>query len=209
MQMVLKEEDNPLIPRAVIREALVNAVMHKDYPCSSPIQVIKYANRIEFRNVGYSLKPFDQIGLPGSMTRNDIIANVFRDINYAEFKGTGISGMRDEMRKANLSVPLIESNRSANLFVLTLLSHHLFTKEHIKWLSQFKDLNLTDEEARTLMIIREKGVITNADYRTIHYVDTLTASAHLRKLRDNGLLVRSKRERKRHLLSSNGKATGT
>lgn len=184
----LQRKDNPLIPRAVIREALVNAIMHKDYLCSSPIQVIKYANRIEFRNVGYSLKPSDQIGLPGSITRNDIIANVFRDINYAESKGAGISTMRDEMRKANLSVPLIESNRSANLFVLSLLSHHLLTKQNIEWLSHFKSLNLTDEEAQTLIVVRDKGAITNAEYRAIHYVDTLTASAHLRKLRDNDLI---------------------
>ena len=183
-----QRKDNPLIPRAVIREALVNAVMHKDYLTSSPIQVIEYANRIEFRNVGYSLKPNDQIGLPGSMARNDIMANVFRDINYAEFKGTGIGKMRDDMRKANLSVPLIESSRQNNLFVLSLLSHHLFTKQNIEWLGHFKSLNLTDEEARTLIVLRDKGVITNADYRDIHCVDTLTASAHLRKLRDNDLI---------------------
>lgn len=184
----LQRKDNPLIPRLVIRESLVNAVMHKDYSVISPIQVIKYSNRIEFRNVGYSLKPHDQIGLPGSMPRNEILSKVFQNIHYAEAKGTGISTMRAEMVKANLSVPLIESSRANNLFVLTLLSHHLFTKEHIEWLSHFKSLNLTNEEARTLIVIRERGAITNVDYRTIHSVDTLTASSHLRKLRDNGLI---------------------
>lgn len=184
----LHRKDNPLIPRAVIREALVNATMHRDYLISSPTQIIKYANRIEFRNAGYSLKPKDQLALPGSLQRNDIIADVFRDIHYAETKGTGISMMREEMKKANLTVPLIESNRSANLFVLTLLPHHLVTKQDIRWLSHFKSLNLSDEEARTLIIMREMGAMTNADYRTIHSVDTLTASTHLRKLRDHGLL---------------------
>ena len=47
---------------------------------------------------------------------------------------------------------------------------------------------MTDEEARTLIIVREKGAISNAEYRTIHAVDTLTASSHLRRLRDLGLL---------------------
>jgi len=47
---------------------------------------------------------------------------------------------------------------------------------------------LSDEEARTLIIIREKGSISNAEYRTINGVDTLTASAHLRRLRDLELL---------------------
>ncbi len=183
-----QRKDNPLIPYLVIREALVNAVMHKDYSVASPIQVIKYANRIEFRNVGFSLKPYDQIGLPGSVPRNEILSKVFRDIHFAETKGTGISSMRDAMRNANLSVPLIESNRAANIFVLSLLSHHLLTKQNIEWLSHFKSLNLTDEEARTLILVRDKGAVTNADYRAFRFVDTLTASTHLRKLRDNGLL---------------------
>jgi ATP-dependent DNA helicase RecG len=184
----IRRKDNPIIPRMVIRESVVNALMHKDYRVTSPAQIIKYANRTEFRNVGYSLKPQEQLGLPGSMLRNPILAQVFRDIHYAEGKGPGIGTMRDEMKKANLSVPLIESDRANNLFVLTLLPHHLFDKGDIQWLQSFKDYNLTDEEARTLIIIREKDSISNAEYRTINGVDTLTASAHLRHLRDLGLL---------------------
>lgn len=92
------------------------------------------------------------------------------------------------MKKANLSVPLIESDRASNLFVLTLLPHHLFDQQDIEWLKSFKVHNLSDEEARTLIIIREKGSISNAEYRTINGVDTLTASTHLRRLRDLELL---------------------
>ena len=104
----IKRKDNPLIPRKVIREAVINALMHRDYRFSSSVQIIKYANRIEFRNPGYSLKPQDELDLPGSIPRNPALSKVFLDINYAETKGTGINAMRDEMRKANLSVPLIE-----------------------------------------------------------------------------------------------------
>jgi ATP-dependent DNA helicase RecG len=139
----IRRKDNPIIPRKVIRECVVNALMHKDYRVISPTQIIKYANRTEFRNVGYSLKPQEELGLPGSMTRNPILAQVFRDIHYAEGKGTGIGTMRDEMRKANLSVPLIQSDRSSNQFVLTLLPHHLFDKRDIEW-----DLSLLDQKGR-------------------------------------------------------------
>jgi len=184
----IRRKDNPIIPRKVIRESIVNALMHKDYRVSSPVQIIKYSNRTEFRNIGYSLKPQEQLGLPGSVPRNEILAQVFQDIHYAEAKGTGISTMREEMKKANLSVPLIESDRASNLFVLTLLPHHLFDQQDVEWLKFFKAHNLSDEEARTLIIIREKGSISNAEYRTINGVDTLTASAHLRRLRDLELL---------------------
>jgi ATP-dependent DNA helicase RecG len=184
----IRRKDNPIIPRKVVRESVVNALMHRDYRVPSPVQVIKYANRTEFRNAGYSLKPQEQLGLPGSVPRNEILAQVFHDIHYAEAKGTGIGTMREEMRKANLSVPLIASDRSSNLFVLTLLPHHLFDSQDVQWLQSFKDHHLTNEEARTLIVIREKGSISNAEYRTINGVDTLTASAHLRRLRDFGLL---------------------
>jgi len=204
----IRRKDNPIIPRMVIRESVVNALMHKDYRVTSPTQIIKYANRTEFRNVGYSLKPQEQLGLPGSNLRNPILAQVFRDIHYAEGKGTGIGTMRDEMKKANLSVPLIESDRSSNLFVLTLLPHHLFDKEDIQWLQSFKQHNLTDEEARTLIIIREKGAISNAEYRTINGVDTLTASSHLRRLRDLGLLEQKGRGNATFYVPTSGLLTG-
>lgn len=113
-------QDIPLIPDIVIREALCNAVMHRDYLAGQSVQIIRYANRIEFQNPGYSLKPENQLGLPGSISRNDRIGLVLHDLNIAETKGTGIRTMREGMNEANLSVPLFESDREGNKFVLTL-----------------------------------------------------------------------------------------
>ncbi len=92
------------------------------------------------------------------------------------------------MRKSNLSSPLLESDRAGNSFAITLLTHHFFDQDDIKWLGNFTSRNLSDDEARTLIAVREMGAITNADYRNINFVDTLTASAHLRRLRDLKLL---------------------
>ena len=184
----LQRTDVSSIPRDVIREALANALMHRDYRAGQAIQIIRYSNRIEFNNPGYSLKPFDELGQSGSLTRNMKIAAVFHDLKFAETKGTGIRTMRDLMREANLTVPLIESDRESNQFSLTVLMHNLFDKQDVEWLKSFKDYNLLDEEARTLIVIREVGAITNADYRTVNAVDTLTASSRLRRLRDLGLL---------------------
>lgn len=180
--------DIPELPQVVVREALVNALMHRDYQHPTAIQIIKYANRLEFRNPGYSLKTHDELGLPGSVTRNFIITNVFRSIQFAETIGTGINAMRDEMISKNFSAPLIESVRESNRFVLTLLPHHLSDDKNRAWLEKYKPFDLSDKEARTLVVLREMGALTNADYRFLHGVDTLTASAHLRRLRDLGLL---------------------
>lgn len=122
-------QDIPLIPDIVIREALCNAVMHRDYLAGQSVQIIRYANRIEFQNPGYSLKPENQLGLPGSISRNDRIGLVLHDLNIAETKGTGIRTMWEGMNEANLSVPLFESDREGNKFSLTLLSHHFLMKK--------------------------------------------------------------------------------
>lgn len=178
----------PLIPDIVIREAVCNAVMHRDYSVGQAVQIVRYSNRIEFLNPGYSLKPEDQLGLPGSISRNEKIAGILHDLNIAETKGTGIRTMREAMKEANLSVPLFESDRIGNNFSLTLLSHHFFNKKDIQWLKMFSECNLSAEEARALIVVREMGAITNADYRNINSVDTLNASASLRRLREFGLL---------------------
>jgi len=52
-----QRSDEPLLPHQVIREAVVNAVMHRDYQVNQPILVVRYSNRIEIRNADYSLKP--------------------------------------------------------------------------------------------------------------------------------------------------------
>ncbi|MBK8233113.1 MAG: putative DNA binding domain-containing protein [Candidatus Eisenbacteria bacterium] len=184
----IHRKDIPLVPRAVIREAVVNALMHRSYRHSSPVQIIRYTNRIEIRNPGASLVAEDRLGEPGSFPRNEKIAASLHEIGLAETKGTGIRAMRQAMHQANLTPPLFESDRQRDEFGVMLLVHHLFSQEDIAWLGRFKELNLSDEEARSLAVIREAGAITNAMFRDINGVDSLAASGALRRLRDAGLL---------------------
>ena len=92
------------------------------------------------------------------------------------------------MDEANLTQPLFESDRDRGEFTVRLLVMHLLSPDDWKWLSQFKDCSLDNDEARALIVVRELGAIDNAAYRSINHVDTLTASGRLRRLRDAGLL---------------------
>lgn len=184
----MHREDIPLIPERVIREAVVNSLMHRNYRTRQPIQVIRYSNRIEIRNPGCSLKPDDRLGEPGSIARNEKIAEILHECNLAETKGSGIRAMREYMEKANLTLPLFESDRDADTFTLTLLTHHFMDEGDIQWLGHFTDCDLADDEARALIFLKEAGAINNAVYRDICKVDTSNASGHLRKLRNVGLL---------------------
>ena len=176
------------IPSKVIREAIVNAVMHRNYRVHSAIQIIRYSNRLEIRNPGFSLKSQDHLGEPASMARNPKIAAVLHETGYAETKGSGIRVMRESMEAAGLSPPLFESDRTQDSFTARFLFHHFLGPDDIAWLSRFKDLHLTDAESRALIAVREAGAIDNSLYRELNHVDTLTASKSLQRLRDAGLL---------------------
>src|SRR5690606_30657406 len=123
-------------------------------------------------------------------TRNPAIASVLHDTNLAETKGSGIRVMREMMEQSGLTSPTFESDRERDQFVVTLLFHHFLTPEDWAWLRHFQETELTDEDARALVFVREIGAITNADYRSINSrTDVLHASQHLRRLRDRGLLA--------------------
>jgi len=183
----LQRQDRPVIPQRVIREAVVNALMHRSYRSHSPIQIIRYANRLEIRNPGFSLKSPDHLGEPGSAPRNPKIASMLHETRFAETKGSGIRVMREITEAAGLAPPLFESDRGQDLFVARFFFHHFLGEEDLRWLAGFKVLGLTDAEARALVVAREAGAMDNATYRSLNKVDTLTASNTLRRLRDAGL----------------------
>ncbi len=184
----LQRQDKPVIPQRVIREALVNALMHRSYRSHSPVQIIRYANRLEIRNPGFSLKSPEHLGEPGSEPRNPRIAAVLHETRFAETKGSGIRVMRDTMEQAGLTPPLFESDRGNDQFVARYFFHHFLGAEDVAWLARFKDAQLSADEAKALVVVREAGAIDNASYRALNKVDTLSASAALRRLRDAGLL---------------------
>jgi ATP-dependent DNA helicase RecG len=184
----LARADEPTLPLRVIREAIVNAVMHRSYRIHGAIQIIRYANRLEIRNPGHSIKAEEQLGEPGSETRNPRIAAVLHEVNIAETKGSGIRAMRELMLAQDLLPPTFESSRRPDQFVATFLFHHFLGPDDLVWLRNLTSESISDEESRALVFVRELGAIDNAAYRAINRTDTLNASGHLRRLRDLDLL---------------------
>jgi len=181
-------QEVPLLPRRALEELVVNSVMHRDYRTRGAIQIIRYSNRVEFRNPGISLVADDRLGEPGSVTRNEAIAGILHDTPYAETKGTGIRAVRELVREHHLDPPVFESDREKDTFKVTVLFRHLLDSEAVAWLDNFQALRLASEDQKALLIVREVGAIHNAAYRDINRVDTLTASRHLQRLRDLELL---------------------
>lgn len=176
------------MPYRVLREAVVNALMHRSYRENRPTQIIRYDNRIEIINPGFSLKPEEMLGEPGSETRNPSIAAVFHETDLAETKGSGIRSMRKLMERYHLAPPTFESSRESNHFVARLLLHHFLNEEDIAWLNIFSEFQLNDNQKKALVFVRETEAIDNQTYRQISGADVLKSSSDLRKLRDDDLL---------------------
>jgi ATP-dependent DNA helicase RecG len=184
-----ERDDRPRLPERALREVLVNALMHRDYRENRPLQIIRYTDRIEVHNAGYSLTPDDRFGEPGSTLRNPRLAAVFRDVRLAEAKGTGIRAVRQAMREAGMEPPVFVSDRGANLFIATLWLHNLLDDDELAWLRGVGDHGLTDAQKHGLVVARRTGKVNNAALRDLCGLDTLAASRELRVLRDKGLLV--------------------
>ena len=178
-----------ILPNKVLREAIVNSYIHRSNRVNQPIQIIRYSNRIEIHNPGYSLKPQDDWGEPGSMLRNPRISEIFHDTNLAETKGTGIGAMRRLMKEAGLMPPTFESNHEANKFTARLLLHHFLSKENMEWLAQYAEFGLMNEQKLALVFVREVGAIDNATYRQLDSSIThARARLEIHKLCDLGFL---------------------
>ncbi len=105
------------IPIRAIEEALVNALMHRDYFFKGAnISLFIYDDRIEIISPGGLPKGLDKKNFGKlSVRRNQIIADIFSRTLYVEKIGSGIKRMRTLTKKANLPVPKFEIN---NFFIV-------------------------------------------------------------------------------------------
>lgn len=195
------------LPMKALREAIVNALMHRSYREHRPTQIIRYDNRIEIINPGFSLKSEEKLGLPGSETRNPFIAAVFHETNLAETKGSGIRAMRKLMEKAHLVPPTFESSRKNNEFTSRLLLHHFLDDSDLEWLKQFESFGLADSQKQALIFVREVGAIDNPTYRQMADCDTLKASNDLRLLKTYNLLNSKGKGKATYYVAGDGLST--
>lgn len=197
------QADTPIeLPNDALREALVNAFIHCSFRLNQPIQIIRYSNRLEIINPGFSLKSPETLGEPGSVQRNPFISTIFHDTNLAETKGSGIRSMRGHMKKAGMMPPTFESNRSANQFTARLLLHHLLDNDTIQWLAPYAGYSLNNEQRLALVFVREVGAIDNITYRQLNSdINTSKASADLHDMCKKGLLEQKGQSRSSYYIA--------
>jgi ATP-dependent DNA helicase RecG len=113
------------IPIRVVKEAIVNAVIHRDYRLNRDIFVRIFDNRIEIESPGAlpGTVTVANIGHVGSRTRNPLIARTLRDfpVRPNVDAGEGVRMMFDEMAQRSLYPPLYRESELAAGSVVTVV----------------------------------------------------------------------------------------
>jgi len=173
----------------VVKEAITNAAIHRDYRLNRDIQIRIFDNRIEVESPGLfpgTITPAN-VDRAGSFARNPLIARNLREFPEPPNvdAGEGVRMMFAEMRAANLFPPFFRENRDVaqSAVVVTLLN-----EERPPIWEQVSDW------------IERNGPIANGDLCRIAGVDTLRASKMLRRWVEQGVLQRDDSGGKRHTI---------
>ncbi len=173
------------IPRDVIQEAIVNAVVHRDYTSNAAIQVAVFADRVEVWNPGELLPPLtpDSLRVPHrSITRNHRICESMFLAGYIEKYGTGTLMMIRESVEHALPEPIFK--QAGGEFV-AVVGRDWITEDLLA------GLNLNDRQFRAIMHVKLHGQITNSAYRGMVGVSESTALRDLKSLSEMGLLEKT------------------
>ena len=186
-----KREDQIEYPLEAVREAVVNAVAHRDYGIQGEgIRIIMFADRLEVYSPGR---------LPGHVTleniveerfsRNPVLVQLLVDLGFIESLGYGIDRMIALMESASLPRPVFQE--MANGFKVTLYGQgeHLVSDgaDPSRWVH----LNLNERQIRALSYLTENDRITNRAYQELcPDVSPETIRRDLVELVSRGLLLR-------------------
>lgn len=175
-----KRIDIPQYPMDAVREAILNALVHRDYSFHTegmPIQLIMYTDRMEIINPGglYGRLTIDQLGNVQPDTRNPVLVTAMETLGKTENRYSGIPTIRHAMEKLSLPEPLFVDARGK--FTVTMYNRET---QHIPQ-ANGSNLNWDDEKGlidfcrtpRTRAEIVEFLAIPSGQYALRRYLDPL------------------------------------
>lgn len=178
----LQREEKWEYPLEALREAVVNALIHRDYTYPADIQIRLEEDRLEVWSPGELPPPLtpDQLYQPhSSVLRNPLLAQAFYFAGIIERWGTGTTRIVHLCREQGLPEPEF-ANRQGG-FRVTFLKDP-YTPERLR------KLGLNERQIKAVLYVKEHGEISNQKYRELTGVSKRTASRDLDDLAAHGLL---------------------
>lgn len=127
-----KRNDRLEYPINAVREAILNALIHRDYSVhteGTPIQINFFTDRLEIHSPGglYGRMTVEQLGKARPDLRNPTLATMAESLNQAENRYSGIPTIRMEMKQYGLPEPVFKNGR--NEFIVTLYNKEVEQKK--------------------------------------------------------------------------------
>lgn len=175
----LKREDQYEIPLIALREALINAIVHRDYSLeNSHTKIGIFDDRVELISPGCLPKSLDlqDLEVGRSEIRNKVIARFFKEVKYVEEWGTGINKMIESCRRQGLKPPIF---KETGLFFKVILSREK---------REIDSSELSEQETRILTYLDEHTSIKNSDAQKLLRVSPSRVRVIFESMTERGLL---------------------
>lgn len=173
-----------------VREALLNAITHRDYAFSESTLINVFDDRIEFVTVGGLARGLtvNDIVLGVSVPRNKKLANVFYRLQLIEAYGTGILRI-NECYTEREAKPLVEA--TDNAFKITLPNRNFAGEgKEIAHVVPARTKDKTQRQDTILRLAKKQGAVTRKDVQNALQVSQSMAILILREMVDKGVLVK-------------------
>ncbi len=179
-------------PLEALREAVINAIVHRDYTASSNIQIEIYDDRIEIWNPGRLLPGVRIEDLykkeHKSVIRNKLIAQLFYDFGYIEKYGSGTVKILNLCKEQGLPPPEFMEEFGGFSVVFR---KDIYNEKYLR------DIGLNERQIKAVLYVKEKGKITNKEYR------------EMTGLSDEGVRIDINKLIERNILQEKGKGRNT
>lgn len=172
------------IPETVFKEAIINALAHRDYyDKGARITIEVFNDRVEISNPGGLISgiPKNEFG-KRSLSRNPLIFGLFERIRMVEQVGSGIGRMRDLMIEADLTEPEFNTE---GMFTVTVRRPFDFNKWVDKWVD-----NLTNNRVNIIKAIHENSKVSKRELEDKVGLSATAIDNNLDALKDLGLIER-------------------
>ncbi len=170
-------EQKYIYPEDAVREAILNAIAHRDYSITNAIEIYIYNDRMEIKSPGALLSNLtvnNLYELEGSHeSRNSLIARVLRENNLMRELGEGIKRIFSLMIEQELAKPELYSN--GLWFRVTLSNRTVFNQKEIEWLKNFEHFNLTKSQKQIVLLgLGNKEISPNDIFKALNISNTET-----------------------------------
>jgi ATP-dependent DNA helicase RecG len=148
-------EQSLLYPQIACREALINAIVHRNYAIEGRgIEISVFQDRMEILSPGMLLSTISLADLQQRKgvheSRNPYIARVLREVGFIREMGEGIRRIYDVMRSSSLAEPAFQNDTTG--FTVTLYSKSLYDPAIKLWLSNYETHKLPENQTAVIAL---------------------------------------------------------